>query len=55
MCAVIIDPERVVVGGEEGLFCVDLYRNGNFQCCINLPPKLVSIFLTSRVTCFQKY
>ncbi|KAK7598361.1 hypothetical protein V9T40_006596 [Parthenolecanium corni] len=27
MCAVIIDPERVVVGGEEGLFCVDLYRN----------------------------
>lgn len=28
MSAVIIDPDRIVVGGEEGLFCVDLDRSG---------------------------
>lgn len=27
MSAVIIDPDRIVVGGEEGLFCVDLDRS----------------------------
>lgn len=28
MSGAIIDPDRLVIGTEEGLFCLDLDRNG---------------------------
>jgi hypothetical protein len=28
-CGTIIDPDRLVIGTEDGLFCVDLDRDGN--------------------------
>lgn len=31
MSAVIIDSERIVVGSEEGLFCIDLDRTGKYR------------------------
>ena len=30
-CGVIIDPDRLVIGTEDGLFCVDLDRDGNLN------------------------
>lgn len=30
LSATIIDPDRIVLGTEEGLFCVDLDRSGIF-------------------------
>lgn len=28
MSSAIVDPDRLVIGTEEGLFCLDLDRNG---------------------------
>jgi serine/threonine-protein kinase MRCK len=30
MSGAIIDPDRLVLGTEEGLFCLDLDRTGNY-------------------------
>lgn len=30
MSGAIIDPDRLVIGTEEGLFCLDLDRSGMF-------------------------
>lgn len=30
MSGAIIDPDRLVIGTEEGLFCLDLDRSGEF-------------------------
>lgn len=30
MSGAIIDPDRLVIGTEEGLFCLDLDRSGTF-------------------------
>lgn len=32
LSAAIIDPDRVVIGAEEGLYCVDLDRTGLYFC-----------------------
>ena len=29
-CGAIVDPDRLVIGTDDGLFCVDLDRDGNF-------------------------
>lgn len=31
MSGAIIDPDRLVIGTEEGLFCLDLDRNGKLS------------------------
>jgi len=31
MSGVIVDPDRLVIGTEEGLFCLDLDRSGKLH------------------------
>jgi len=42
MSGAIVDPDRLVIGTEEGLFCLDLDRTGNaFHFCSPLAPYLL--------------
>lgn len=45
MSGAIIDPDRLVIGTEEGLFCLDLDRNG----------KLPEIFFASQTFIIKNY
>ncbi|GIX84583.1 hypothetical protein CEXT_93581 [Caerostris extrusa] len=40
-CAAVIDPERIVLGTEEGLYCVDLDREGMHGSLLELRWKKV--------------
>lgn len=32
--ALIIDPDRILLGTEDGLFCLDLDRSGTYRCSL---------------------
>lgn len=44
LSGLIIDPERILIGTEDGLFCVDLDQSGKFS---------ISTFLSSFNNVFQ--
>ena len=41
--AAVIDPDRIVLGSDDGLFCIDLDRKGNFNFFKG--PNILIVFL----------
>lgn len=51
MSGAIIDPDRLVIGTEEGLFCLDLDRSGELFVIYSLETQLgkLSQFVCDKV------